>query len=436
LKDAAFVSRLASFLHPEDHSHFESELFQALAITDTEASIEALSKLLEQASPEQQTIVRAWICRARDDWEGAIEATESISTNPNIALLRVRALGEIGRYDEMTCAYDQAKTLLPGVQLRHAQLFVLAFCGRMQGVDFLINHQLAMLPDDAKAYWAAVAALVSGEEADEARQVFREIAETGSEARVRMAAKRRLVQTPGDAPVVLSAEATAVAANIEERLRREVTRYAIDSRQIPATLSLVMAIVGVFFLELAKGGAEDTNILIRMGAMWPPLVLEGGEWWRVGTALFLHFGTLHLVVNCFSLFLVGRIVENLVGSARLLTVFLLGGMLSSLTVLTVMGLGFTHYAVLVGASGAIFAILGLEAMRQLINWLKSRDILDRQELVLLVVIVVAQFSIDLSVPEISFTAHASGLVAGMIIGLVMALANGGRLEQNSEGMIT
>ncbi|MEJ2117578.1 MAG: rhomboid family intramembrane serine protease, partial [Alphaproteobacteria bacterium] len=133
---------------------------------------------------------------------------------------------------------------------------------------------------------------------------------------------------------------------------------------------------------------------------------------------------------------VGRIVENLVGSARLLTVFLLGGMLSSLTVLTVMGLGLTHNAVLVGASGAIFAILGLEAMRQLINWLKSRDILDRQELVLLIVIVVAQFSIDLSIPEISFTAHASGLLAGMIIGLVLALANVGRLEQNSDGIIT
>jgi rhomboid protease GluP len=436
LKDAAFYSRLASFLHPADFSHFDAELIQALAITDMEASIEALSKLLEQATPEQQAIVRAWICRARDDWEGAIEATENISADPNVTLLRIRALGEIGRYDDMTRAYDQAKTLLTGSQLRHGQLFVLAFCGRQQGVDFLMRHQLAALPDDAKAYWTAVAALVSGEEADEARKVFSEIAATSSETRVRMAAKRRLVQTPGDAPVTLSAEAAAVAADVEARLRREVARYAVDFSQIPATLSLLTAIIAVFLLEIFKGGAENTELLIRMGALWPPLVFEEGEWWRVGTALFLHFGTLHVVVNGMSLFLVGRIVENLVGSARLLTVFLLGGIMSSLAVLAGMKLGLTHEAVLIGASGAIFAILGLEATRELLNWWRSRDILDRRELVLLIVIVVAQFTIDLSIPEISFTAHASGLLAGMIIGLVMALANGGRLEQNSDGVIT
>ncbi len=436
MKNALFFSRVASLLHPSEHGHFDTELIQALAIPDTEAKIEALAKLLEQASAEQQAIIRTWICHARNDWEGVIEATDNIPANPNVALLRVRAFGEIGRYDEMTRAYNQAKMVLSGTHLRHAQLFVLAFCGRLQGVDFLIHHQLAMLPDDIKAYWAAVAALVSGEEADVAREVFREIAETSTEARVRMAAKRRLEQTPGDVPIALSAEAMAAATDIEERLQREVTRYAVDTRQFPATLSLLAAIVGVFFLEAIKGGAEDTEILIRMGALWPPLVLEEGEWWRIGTALFLHFGTLHLVVNGMSLFLVGRIVENLVGSARLLTAFLLGGMMSSLAVLAAMWLGLTHYAVLIGASGAIFAILGLEATRQLLNWLRSRDILDRRELVLLVVIVVVQFSIDLSIPEISFTAHASGLIAGMIIGFVMALANGGRLEQNSQGAVT
>lgn len=436
LKEAAFFSRLASFLHPAGHSDFDAELAQALAITDTEASITALTRLLEQATPEQQAIVRAWICRARNDWEGVIEASESTSTDPNVLLMRMRAFGEIGRYDEMTRAYNQAKTLLTGSQLRHAQLFVLAFCGRLEGVGFLIHHRLAALPDDAKAFWAAVAALASGNEADEARQVFREIAETGTEARVRIAANRRLAQTPGNAPVPLSDEATAVAADIEARLRREVTRYAVDLSQIPATLSLLAAIIGVFFLEIIKGGAENTELLIRMGALWPPLVFEMGEWWRIGTSLFLHFGTLHLVVNGLSLFLVGRIVENLVGSARLLAAFLLGGVMSSLAVLAAMKLGLTHEAVLIGASGAIFAILGLEATRELLNWWRSRDILDRRELMLLIVIVVAQFSIDLSIPEISFTAHASGLLAGMIIGLALALANGGRLEQNSDGIIT
>ncbi|MEJ2118054.1 MAG: rhomboid family intramembrane serine protease, partial [Alphaproteobacteria bacterium] len=423
LQDAAFYSRLASFLHPVKQSHFNSELMQALAITDSEASIAALSKLEENATPEQLAIVHGWICRARDDWEGALKATEGMHTNPNVAVLRVRAFGEIGRLDEMAHAYNQAKTLLSGAQLFHTQLFVLAFCGRLEGVGFMIQHQLDMLPDDAKAYWAAVAALSSGNEADEARQIFHEIAETGTEERVRVAARRRLVQTPGDAPITLSPETAAVADNIEARLRLNAQRYAIDFRQIPATLSLLAVIVGMYFIEILRNGTEDTTILIEMGALWPPLLLENGEWWRIGTALFLHFGTLHVLVNSVSLFLVGRIVENLVGSVRLLTVFLLGGMISSLAVLAAMAFGLTHYAVLIGASGAIFAILGLEASRQMLNWLKSRDILDSRELMLLLVIVFVQFSIDLSIPEISFTAHASGLLGGLIIGLVMALTN-------------
>lgn len=431
LREAAFYSRLAAFFYPAGRNHFEEQLTKALAIVETEASITALDALAEHATPEQKTIIRAWTCRARDDWEGVLEYLPGLPNSTSARPLQIRAFGELGRIGDMVRAYAEGKTGLSGSHLHYAQLFVMAFCGRVSGVEFILRHQLAALPDEAKAYWIAVAMLASGEDAELARRFFDEIERTAIDAKMRMAAHRRLTVPFEGNVAALTPDLASVPAGIEARLQRDANRQEMAFNRIPVTLTLLAINFVFFIIENLMGGSENLNTLVHMGALTPELVLKGGQWWRLASSLVLHYGLFHLFANSFSLFLVGRMVENLVGSVRMFIVYLLGGVISSAAVLTGMWLGATNDAVLVGASGAIFAILGLEVARQGLNWFHSRDVLDRRELIVLFLIVAIQFGIDLSIPEISFTAHASGFIAGIVLGLIMALFGGGRLVRRA-----
>ena len=111
-----------------------------------------------------------------------------------------------------------------------------------------------------------------------------------------------------------------------------------------------------------------------------------------------------------------RIVETTVGPLWLIATFVIGAVASSAAVLAAMTSGLTSEGVLVGASGAIFALVGLETARIVAAWRRTRDELDRRRVVLLVIVMVLQTVIDLSVPEISLTAHLSGFATGLFLG--------------------
>lgn len=109
--------------------------------------------------------------------------------------------------------------------------------------------------------------------------------------------------------------------------------------------------IAVFLILEVKGGSTNPSTLLKFGAKFNPLILEG-EWWRFLTPIFLHIGFLHLIMNSFGLYFVGTAVERIMGSARFLFVYLFAGFGGSLASFL-----FSH-EVSAGASGAIFGCLG------------------------------------------------------------------------------
>jgi membrane associated rhomboid family serine protease len=103
----------------------------------------------------------------------------------------------------------------------------------------------------------------------------------------------------------------------------------------------------------------------------------------------------------------------------MLVIYLAGGLGSMGAVMGLMESGYVEQGVLIGASGAIFALFGAEVARQLARWRASRDAIDKRQLVNLGLIVLVQTTIDLSVPEISASAHLSGLAFGLVLGLAL-----------------
>lgn len=100
------------------------------------------------------------------------------------------------------------------------------------------------------------------------------------------------------------------------------------------------------------GGSEDSYTLFRMGALWSPSVFQGREWWRPATCTVLHFGWLHLVFNCYSIYSVGTLLERILGRGPyllILTGSALGGSLASL-------FGHTRPTLSAGLSGGLFGL--------------------------------------------------------------------------------
>ena len=105
----------------------------------------------------------------------------------------------------------------------------------------------------------------------------------------------------------------------------------------------------------ATGGPLDISggVLYQLGAKFSPAILQGGDWWRLVTAGFLHGGLFHILMNSWALFDLGSQVEEIFGAPRLITFYFLatvGGFLAS----TLWNPGLS-----VGSSAGIFGLIGV-----------------------------------------------------------------------------
>jgi membrane associated rhomboid family serine protease len=179
------------------------------------------------------------------------------------------------------------------------------------------------------------------------------------------------------------------------------------------TLTLIGINMAVFALELALGGTlsgtgnwiYEHGVLVR-NALYgdgTPAGVANGEWWRLETATFLHYGLIHLAMNMFSLYFAGSILEQVIGRWRFLLLYVVSGLAGSAGALLLS----KPTALTAGASGAIFGILG----GLLVLERRGRIATGGQVLGLIVLNLVITFAI----PGISVGGHLGGLVGGIVL---------------------
>jgi rhomboid protease GluP len=125
---------------------------------------------------------------------------------------------------------------------------------------------------------------------------------------------------------------------------------------VPVTLLLIAANLLVFGLMLGNGAGlwhAQNSIQLAWGANFGPAT-QDGQWWRLGSALFLHFGLIHLAMNLWALWDGGQLVERMFGHLRFIIIYLASGLCGNLLSLVIQG----NEAVSGGASGAIFGVYG------------------------------------------------------------------------------
>ena len=128
-----------------------------------------------------------------------------------------------------------------------------------------------------------------------------------------------------------------------------------QARGIPVT-RLLVAINLIVFVAMLAGGAglwhSSNSVQLAWGANFGPAT-QDGEWWRLGTAMFLHFGIIHLGLNLWALWDGGQLVERMYGSVRFTAIYFASGLTGNLLSLVAnKGLAISG-----GASGAILAYM-------------------------------------------------------------------------------
>ncbi|HYS95777.1 MAG TPA: rhomboid family intramembrane serine protease [Chthoniobacterales bacterium] len=188
-------------------------------------------------------------------------------------------------------------------------------------------------------------------------------------------------------------------------------------QRAPAVIAFILLNVGAFCIELWRGALTNPIILHRLGALDFYAVISKGEFWRLFTALFLHYNLLHLVFNLFALYVLGPPLERTIGTVRFAMCYLIAGVGSTAGVVLLTVIKIVRPAELVGASGCVMGIVGAWAgflVRHRHVWQA------RQRLLNILLIIAIQIVFDISTPQVSTSAHLCGLVTGFAIGLVVA----------------
>lgn len=158
----------------------------------------------------------------------------------------------------------------------------------------------------------------------------------------------------------------------------------------------------------------DMRTLVDMGALYGPLTVLKGEWWRLFTAMFLHGGMTHILMNMFSLYLIGRGLDLYFEKKAYVSIYLFSGLLGGLASL------YIHpQSVGVGASGAIFGVFGALAG----FFLAHRDHIPEHSKAFMkdfAVVLGLNLVLGLSISSIDVSAHIGGLVVGFTGGSVIS----------------
>lgn len=177
------------------------------------------------------------------------------------------------------------------------------------------------------------------------------------------------------------------------------------------TISIIALNVIMFLLMYIFGsGSTDVYTLVRFGALYKPFVLNG-DYYRLFTAAFLHIGLLHLIVNNYSLYIVGRQLESFLGKIKFLFVYLISALSGSL-----MSIAFSS-SVSAGASGAIFGLLGSLLYFGYNYRVFLGNVLKSQIIPLLIL----NLGLGFLVSGIDNAAHIGGLIGGVFATMAVGL---------------
>ena len=422
------LARVLLFLHPASTLRAQAELLRALELAQRGDFSTALARLAplrtNRTNVGRQAIAQSF--RLRGEWMNLVGWVRSdvppVARRNDFALLPLylRALGETGAREELllecaTMLTSRNPAQQPAWSHYSNLLVALAFSGRLVARGDLLK--IRKLPSDLREFWIGTSELAAGEVAA-GRARLEKLQAVTADQLLRAEIAQRLSTAGAFAEIPLSPPSFALLHRIEKSEPPPTGVFGSETMR-PTTAVLIFIVLNIlmFIAELMLGGSKSPLTLHRLGAMEPWAIRYGGEYWRLITALFLHYGPLHIIFNLYALLIIGPGLERAIGSVRFAVSYLLCGVGSSVGALLWRLYDFNRPEQLVGASGCVMGIVGVWAGFLLRN---RHQPLAGRRLTNILLIVLIQTAFDLSTPQISMAAHLSGLMTGLALGLLVS----------------
>jgi membrane associated rhomboid family serine protease len=200
------------------------------------------------------------------------------------------------------------------------------------------------------------------------------------------------------------------------QIRRQVVRARFATRGTDVvTFSLIIINVLIYAIcAIMAGNIIDptqghNTLLYDIGIQYTPAILQGHEYWRILTAMFLHASWLHIGVNMLSLYFIGRLAERVFGPWRYLLIYFGAGIFGGILTLFIANPNVAS----LGASGAIFGVFGALGV---FFWLNRRALggMTSQWIFWLLL----NLSFTFYFGNIAVSDHIGGLSMGLLLGLL------------------
>lgn len=238
--------------------------------------------------------------------------------------------------------------------------------------------------------------------------------------------KNELLETDDGLELIIN-----VTNDINEKTEKENEKFndvfspkrIIFTNIISLICILMYVIVGIYGNNFFN---FDANVLAKFGAN-NILLVKNGEIYRLLTCAFLHVGLIHLVVNMYSLRVIGPSVEGLIGKGKFVFIYLISAISASL-----MSLVFVDSnIVFVGASGAIFGLMGALLYFGYHYRLYLNDAIKTQ----IIPVILFNLIIGFMMPGIDNGAHIGGLIGGYLATMAIGIKNKSEKKDMINGWI-
>ncbi|WP_181280510.1 rhomboid family intramembrane serine protease [Aphanothece hegewaldii] len=411
-----------SWLHPFDSWLEKSKLTYSLALAK-DGKLEQSLKILK-TSKKEHYYAKILTFYVQGDWKNGLNWMTShipahiLFNEPDLLIYYLRALGETGNLNKLLKLLEKTELFLERngsyLQVYLVRMYALAFCGQVLQVRQLLQVPLKKLPNSVQQFWLVTAQMVAGKKA----YSYQNLSEIFTEKNLilKKAIDWRLDHPQIEPEKILEQESYRIINRIKLEVDQEFYPRIFSfqkHRKAYATYLLIGINLAFFGIQIETGGSENLQRLYQLGALVPEAVLAG-QWWRVITANFLHFGLLHLLTNMFSLYVLGRFVEKIIGFFRYIFIYLFSG-IGSMSIYTALSLQAKQQNyILMGASAAIMGLLGALFIIFVKEWFQTKSRITAKRIQLILFTIGLQFTFDYFVPHISISSHFWGLVLGLV----------------------
>ena len=234
--------------------------------------------------------------------------------------------------------------------------------------------------------------------------------------------KNKLIKDKEGIDLIVNVTNDINAKTVEDN---KVFTPIFEPKKLIITPMIILVCVILFVSMYIWGnGSEDALTLLLFGANYRPFV-QVGEVWRLLSSMFLHIGIIHLVVNMYSLYIIGRQLESFLGKWKYLAVYIGSGITGSLLSVVV------HSSISAGASGAIFGLLGSLLYFGYHYRLYLGSVLKTQ----VIPVIVINLLIGFMIPGIDNFCHIGGLVGGYLLTMALGVPGKKKKSDRVNGLI-